>query len=194
MAEPLRDLRPGDALIVVDVQVDFCPGGALPIERGDEVVPVLNHWMAAAERAGVPIYASRDWHPAGHLSFVESGGTWPPHCVQDSPGARFHPDLKLPGSTIVVTKGVRFDRDQYSAFDGTGLGADLRRRGVRRVWVGGLAQDVCVRATVLDARREGLEAIVIADATLPVTRSDGERAIADMRQAGATFESTDQRS
>jgi nicotinamidase/pyrazinamidase len=183
-------LRPGDAVIAVDVQLDFCPGGALPIEHGDDVIPVLNHWIAAAADAGVPVFASRDWHPLHHLSFKESGGEWPVHCVQDSPGARFHPNLTLPDSAIVVTKGVRFDQDQYSAFDQTGLAHELRKRGVRRVWIGGLAQDVCVRATVLDARREGFDAIVIADATRPVTRAGGERANEEMRRAGACFETT----
>jgi nicotinamidase/pyrazinamidase len=191
MPYPQTSLRPGDALIVVDVQIDFCPGGALPIGCGDEVVPVLNRWIAAAADAQVPIFASRDWHPRNHLSFTESGGEWPVHCVQDSPGARFHPGLKLPDSAIVVTKGVRFDRDQYSAFDETGLATELRRRRVQRVWVGGLAEDVCVRATVLDARREGFDTIVIADATRPVTVTGGERANTDMRQAGAHFETTD---
>jgi nicotinamidase/pyrazinamidase len=190
MSDPRDALQPGDALIVVDVQVDFCPGGALPIEHGDEVVPVLNRWMAAAEDAHLPVFASRDWHPLDHLSFQESGGEWPIHCVQDSAGARFHPGLKLSDSAIVVTKGVRFDRDQYSAFDETGLATELRRRGVHRVWVGGLAQDVCVHATVLDARRGGFDTIVIADATRPVTRAGGERACAEMREAGARFEAT----
>jgi nicotinamidase/pyrazinamidase len=190
MSDPRQVLGAGDGLIVIDVQIDFCPGGALPIERGDEVVPVLNRWIAAAAEAQIPICASRDWHPLPHLSFAESGGEWPVHCVQDSPGARFHPDLKLPASTLVITKGVRFDRDQYSAFDETGLATELRQRGVRRVWVGGLAQDVCVRATVLDARREGFDAVVIADATRPVSRSGGERANEEMRQAGACFDTT----
>jgi nicotinamidase/pyrazinamidase len=190
MSDPRRVLRSGDALIVVDVQLDFCPGGALPIEHGDEVVPVVNHWMAAAAEAQIPICASRDWHPLHHLSFTESGGEWPVHCVQDSLGARFHPELKLPADALVVTKGVRFDRDQYSAFDQTGLATELRKQGVRRVWVGGLAQDVCVRATVLDARREGFDAVVIADATRPVTRSGAERANEEMRQAGACFDTT----
>jgi nicotinamidase/pyrazinamidase len=184
LADPQRVLQHGDALIVVDVQVDFCPGGALPIERGDEVVPVLNRWIAAAFRGGIPAYASRDWHPKGHLSFTESGGQWPPHCLQDSEGARFHPDLRIADSTVIVTKGVRFDRDQYSAFDETGLAKELRARSVKRVWVGGLAQDVCVRATVLDARREGFEVIVIADATRPVTRVGGDEANEEMRRGG----------
>ncbi len=191
MADPRRLLHSGDALILVDVQIDFCPGGALPIARGADVVPVLNRWTGAAADAGVPVYASRDWHPSGHMSFVESGGEWPPHCLQDSVGARFHPDLQLPASAVIVTKGVRFDRDQYSAFDETGLAVELERRHVRRVWVGGLAQDVCVRATVLDALRHRFEAIVIADGTRPVSPTGGEEALEEMRRAGARFETTD---
>lgn len=190
MADPPRAFETGDALLIVDVQIDFCPGGTLPIERGDEVVPVLNRWIAAASGSGVPVYASRDWHPAGHLSFTASGGEWPVHCLQDTTGARFHPDLNLPASAVIVTKGVRFDRDQYSAFDETGLATELRKRGVRRVWVGGLAQDVCVRATVLDACREGFDTVVIADGTRPVTREGGQTSTQDMRQAGARFETT----
>ena len=184
-------MQPGDALLLVDVQIDFCPGGALPIDGGDDVVPVLNRWIAAAARTGIPIYASRDWHPAGHLSFREAGGPWPPHCLQDSLGARFHPDLQLPADAILVTKGVRFDRDQYSAFDGTGLLVELGRRNVRRLWVGGLAQDVCVRATVLDGRRERFETLVIADGTRPVTTAGGDSAIEAMQAAGAVFVTTD---
>jgi nicotinamidase/pyrazinamidase len=190
MAEPERALQPTDAVIVVDVQIDFCPGGALPIERGDEVVPVLNRWISAAVKMQVPVIASRDWHPLGHLSFVESGGAWPRHCVQDSHGARFHPDLTLPESSILVTKGVRFDRDQYSAFDETGLAMELRKRGVRRVWIGGLAQDVCVRATVLDARQQGFETVLIADGTRPVSRDEGARATEEMRDRGVRIETT----
>ena len=191
MAEPRDVLRPGDALIVVDVQVDFCPGGALPIERGDEVIAVLHRWIRAAEEAHIPIVASRDWHPVHHVSFTEQGGEWPTHCLQETAGARLHPELVLPPSTIVVTKGNRTDRDQYSAFDDTGLANELRKRRVRRVWVGGLARDVCVRATVLHARELDFEAMVIADATRPVTREDGERADEEMRRAGARFETTD---
>src|SRR4051794_8753323 len=112
-------LQRGDALLIIDVQNDFCPGGALPIEHGDAVVPILNTWIGAAEAGGVPVYASRDFHPRTHLSFTQSGGRWPVHCLQDSDGARFHPDLRLPDTAIVVTKGTRFDRDQNSAFDGT---------------------------------------------------------------------------
>lgn len=190
MADSKSSLRHGDALIVVDVQRDFCEGGALAIPEGDAVVPVLNRWMAAAAASGVPVYASRDWHPLRHPSFVELGGPWPVHCVQDTPGAAFHRDLSLPESAIVVTKGTRFDKDQNSAFDGTGLEAELHRREIRRLWVGGLAQDVCVCATVLDARRHGFETVVISEATMPVTREGFARAAQQMREAGATFTAT----
>jgi len=179
-----NELKPGDALIVVDVQNDFCPGGALPIEDGDAVVPVLNRWIASAVAGGVPVYASRDWHPLGHLSFSERGGPWPPHCVQDSEGARFHPDLALPDSVVKVTKGVRFDQDQNSAFDQTGLAVQLRREGIQRLWIGGLAEDVCVLATALDARKEGFDVVVIENATRPVTIQGGEKARRIMRDAG----------
>ncbi len=107
-----ESLGRGDALLIVDVQKDFCSGGALPIKDGDQVVPILNHWIATAVALGVPIYASRDWHPVGHISFQSRGGPWPTHCIQDSDGARFHPNLKLPDSAVKVTKGTRFDRDQ----------------------------------------------------------------------------------
>lgn len=181
-------LREGDAIVVVDVQNDFCPGGALPIPDGDRVVPVLNAWIAGAERVGVPVYASRDWHPRGHPSFEGEGGKWPVHCVQDTPGAAFHPALKLPDSKVVVTKGTRFDRDQYSAFDGTGLDTRLQRDGVRRLLLGGLAQDVCVRATALDARRLGYEVVLIPGASLPVTAEGGVEALREMRDQAVVVE------
>lgn len=181
---PEDALQPGDALIVVDVQRDFCPGGALPIEDGDAVVPVLNRWIDRARSLGLPIFASRDWHPKGHLSFKPEGGEWPVHCVQGTKGADFHPDLQLPPEAEIVTKGGRTDRDQYSAFDETGLAAALRQRGVTRVFVGGLAEDVCVRATALDAAKAGLKTHLIAGATKPVTQEGGKAALNEMRQAG----------
>jgi nicotinamidase/pyrazinamidase len=179
--------QPGDALLIIDVQVDFCPGGALPIAEGDKVVPVLNRWIEAAQAKNIPIYASYDWHPLGHVSFKERGGPWPPHCVQGSEGARFHPDLRLPDSVVKIAKGVRFDHDQYSAFDQTGLAVRLRQDGIRRLWVGGLAEDVCVLATVLDARKEGFAVMLISDATRPVTPQGGEEARRKMRDAGVQF-------
>lgn len=179
-----QTFQPGDALIVVDVQNDFCPGGALPIENADAVIPVLNRWIANVAAAGVPVFASRDWHPAGHVSFAESGGPWPPHCIQDSDGAQFHPDLALPDTAVIVTKGVRFDQDQNSAFDQTGLAVRLRDEGISRVFIGGLAEDVCVLATALDAEKEGFEVILISDATLPVTPEGGKDARKKMQDAG----------
>jgi nicotinamidase/pyrazinamidase len=136
----------------------------------------------------VPVYASRDWHPVGHISFQERGGPWPPHCIQDSDGAKFHPDLALPDSTVIVTKGVRFDQDQNSAFDQTGLAAQLRKDGIRRLWVAGLAKDVCVLATMLDGCREGFEVVLIANATRPLTAEGGEKARRQMEKAGARID------
>lgn len=184
----VTSMRSGDALLLIDVQNDFCPGGALPIEEGDRVVPVLNRWLRAARERGIPVYASRDWHPRGHLSFVEAGGQWPAHCVQDTEGAAFHADLELPADVVLVAKGMRFDIDQYSAFNETGLEERLRGDGVRRLWVGGLALDVCVRATVLDALRAGLEVRVLVDATRPVAAEEGRSALDEMESAGAFLE------
>lgn len=174
----------GDALVIVDVQKDFCPGGPLAVDSGDAVVPVLNDWIARARSAGIPVIATRDWHPVGHLSFDERGGPWPPHCIQDSDGARFHPDLELPAKTVKVTKGVRFDQDQYSAFDQTGLASQLEHLNVRRLWLGGLAEDVCVLKTSLDARKHGLDVKLIAAATKPLSQEGGEKAREQMKAAG----------
>lgn|SRR5690606_19995635 len=178
-------LQSGDALLIVDVQKDFCAGGALAVPGGDEVVPVLNEWIEAARAAGVPIIASRDWHPREHVSFASQGGPWPEHCVQDTEGAEFHDDLALPDSAVRVSKGTAFDRDAYSAFDGTGLDTYLARHGIRRLWVGGLAEDVCVLQTVLDARRKGFDTHVIAGATRPVDPAARPRVLEEMEKAGA---------
>jgi nicotinamidase/pyrazinamidase len=181
-------MKEGDALLVIDVQNDFCKRGTLPIEGGEDVVPILNRWLRAARDRGIPVYASRDWHPRGHMSFAEAGGEWPAHCIQDTEGAAFRADLELPDDAVLVAKGVRFDLDQYSAFHETGLEQRLRSDGVRRLWVGGLALDVCVRATVLDALRAGLEVRMLLDATRPVSAEDGRRARDEMESAGAVLE------
>ncbi len=178
------------ALIVVDVQNDFCPGGTLAVPDGDVVVPVINEWIGRAQAAGMTVIASRDWHPPDHCSFAEQGGPWPAHCVRETPGAAFHPELRLPDNTRVVNKGQATDKDNYSAFDDTGLTETLRDQGIERVWVGGLAQDVCVRATVLDACEAGFETHLIREATraVDVTPGDGDRALEEMRDAGAIIE------
>jgi nicotinamidase/pyrazinamidase len=188
MAKPEELLDRADALLIVDVQNDFCPGGALPIAEGDAVVPVLNAWAAAAAARGVPIYASRDWHPSTHPSFAPQGGPWPVHCVQDTWGAAFHPRLDLTGAAIVVSKGTRFDKDQYSAFEDTGLAEEFRKRGIRRVWIGGLAEDVCVKATAVDAAKAGFDTRVIRAATRPVTAKGAEEAHREMQAAGVHLE------
>jgi nicotinamidase/pyrazinamidase len=185
MIKPETSLKKGDGLLVIDVQNDFCPGGALPIEEGDRVVAAINPWIAAARERSLPIYLSRDWHPAGHPSFRTSGGLWPGHCIQNSSGAEFHPSLRVPEEAVIVTKGVRFDQNQLSAFDQTGLAARLRADGVERLWVAGLALDVCVLETVLDARREGFEVCVLLEACRAVSPEGGAKARAKMCQAGA---------
>ena len=184
-------LTVSDALLLVDVQNDFCPGGALAVADGDAVVPALNAWIAAARQGGARVFASRDWHPPDHLSFAERGGLWPPHCVQDTPGAAFHPDLELPDDAVIVTKADQSEREAYSAFDSGELAAQLRAAGIERLWVGGLATDYCVKASVLDATElPALEVRVITNAIRAVDAApgDGEAALEAMREAGATLE------
>jgi nicotinamidase/pyrazinamidase len=179
-----------DALIIVDVQKDFCPGGALPVAGGDEVVPVLNEWIHCARGAGAAIIASRDLHPPDHVSFRQQGGPWPAHCVKGTPGADFHPDLELSDTVQIVNKGTARESDSYSAFADHSLADRLRRQGIQRLWIGGLAEDVCVRATVLDACEAGFEVHVLTDATRPVDAGEGRRACREMVAAGAILEKT----
>jgi nicotinamidase/pyrazinamidase len=180
-------LGPGDALIVVDVQRDFLPGGSLPVPGGDEVVPVLNRAIVAFVAAGLPVFATRDWHPVGHRSFVNRGGPWPPHCVQGSPGAAYADGLRLPPSATIVSKDTEPEQDTYSGFEGGDLDARLRAAGVRRVFVGGLATDYCVLHTVLDALARGYAVVLLTDAVRPVEAhpGDGRRAEEDMIRRGA---------
>ena len=175
------------ALIVVDVQNDFCPGGALAVREGDQVVPVFNRYLESFVKAGLPIYACRDWHPKNHKSFKARGGPWPPHCVQDTPGADFHPDLKLPANAVIISKAWRSEDESYSEFEGTNLELYLKRKGVRRVLVGGLATDYCVKHTVLDACRLGFETYLLTDASrgIDVKKGDSEKAVEEMKNAGA---------
>ncbi|MGH7830859.1 MAG: bifunctional nicotinamidase/pyrazinamidase [Candidatus Binatia bacterium] len=181
-----------DALLIVDVQNDFCPGGALPVKDGDRVVPVLNRYIKMFEKAKLPILATRDWHPEKTTHFNTYGGVWPPHCVQGTKGAEFHPDLALPAGVCVISKGMGPEEDSYSAFQGrdlAGLGlADiLRGRGVERIFVGGLATDYCVKFTVLDGVKEEFEAILLVDAIrgVDLRAGDSDRAIEEMVRAGA---------
>ena len=176
-----------DALLIVDVQCDFLPGGALAVPDGHAVVPVLNRYIAHATEAHVPVFASRDWHPHGHVSFRQRGGPWPVHCVTDTEGADFAPDLELPSDAAVISKATTADADAYSAFAGTGLADTLRSRNVQRLWIGGLATDYCVLNTVLDARKANFEVLYLDDGSraVDVKPGDGARAVARMREAGA---------
>jgi len=176
-----------DALIIVDVQRDFCSGGALPVPEGEKIIPVLNRYIKKFSEAGALIIATRDWHPPNHVSFKNHGGTWPPHCIQGTPGADFHPDLELPAETKIVSKASSADKEAYSGFDGTSLEKDLKKAGVQRVFVGGLATDYCVKSTVLDALNCGFETVLLLDAIkgVDVNPGDSERAIREMLNRGA---------
>lgn len=181
-----------EALVVVDVQNDFCPGGSLAVPDGDAVVPVLNEYARRFAAQSAPVFASRDWHPAVTRHFKDYGGPWPVHCVQGTAGAEFHPSLVLPREAIVVSKGMDPNEDAYSAFqaltdDGVALAAALQRRGVEHVYVGGLATDYCVKATVLDALARGFRATLLIDAArgVNVRPHDSELAIEAMVRAGA---------
>lgn len=183
MATP--SMTHNDALIIVDVQNDFCTGGALAIEQGEAVVPILNQWVKKAKDESIPVYASRDWHPREHVSFQAQNGPWPPHCIQDTEGAVFKEGLVLPDDAIIITKGTRFDRDQNSIFDETGLAFHLKRKGINRLFIGGLALDVCVLASVMDARANGFEVYLLKNGTRPVTAKDGQDALTRMETSGA---------
>lgn len=191
MSAPPMRIRADDALIIVDVQRDFCPGGALPISGADEIIPVVNDLVQEASEAGALVVATRDWHPPNHSSFRASGGPWPEHCVKGSDGAKFHAGLRLPKNAITISKGDRVEEDRYSDFDETGLGEELHRRGVNRVLICGLAQDVCVRATALDAIERGFETHVLLSATRPLTAAGGKEAVAEMVRAGVKVEGND---
>jgi nicotinamidase/pyrazinamidase len=188
MASEAMRLTPGDALIVLDVQRDFCAGGALEVSEADKIVSVVNNLITEAVAAGVPIVASRDWHPTGHASFRDCGGPWPAHCVQNSAGAQFHPDLRLPEQAIIVSKGALLERDQLSALNGTGLAERLRQLRVRRVLIVGLALDVCVLETALDAVSEEFETHVRLSGARAITPEGGRAAVEKMRKAGVFVE------
>jgi nicotinamidase/pyrazinamidase len=177
---------PSDALVVVDVQKDFCSGGALAVPGADEIVPVINRLIPKFEK----VVLTRDWHPADHLSFSTEpefrDKSWPAHCVADSPGAQFHEELQAPENAIVVNKGTQPDKEAYSAFEGTGLATELEKRGIDRIFVCGLATDYCVKNTALDGRKNGFEVVVIRDAIRGVDNPPGsaDAAIEAMKEAG----------
>jgi nicotinamidase/pyrazinamidase len=180
-------LGKGDALLIVDLQNDFLPGGALAVPRGDLVIAPINALIGLYHGRGLPIYASRDWHPTDHCSFTAQGGPWPPHCVAASEGALFSEALQLPEEAIVVSKALTAAEDAYSAFNGTGLARSMLADGITRLAVCGLATDYCVLNTVLDGIEAGFEVLLVAEATraVEVAPGDGDRAIARMLAKGA---------
>jgi nicotinamidase/pyrazinamidase len=180
----MLQVEPSDALIIVDVQNDFCSGGALPVPEGEKVVRAINSMQKSFDH----IVFSRDWHPDDHCSFsyapTYTDGSWPSHCVQNSPGAEFHGDLRVPVDALIIDKASSPDQENYSAFDGTGLADNLRRHNVQRVFVTGLALDYCVRATALDALKEGFSVALAKDAVRAVSPDKTEEILQELRRAG----------
>ncbi len=180
------------ALLIVDVQNDFCPGGALAVPGGGNIVPVLNRYIAYFSRKKLPVFASRDWHPPRTQHFVSFGGKWPAHCIQGTRGALFHPALKLPRDAIQLYKGMYPDRDDYSALQaedlgGRNLASFAQMMGIKELYVGGLATDYCVKESVLDALKKGLKVKLLTDGIkgVDLKPGDSEKAIARMVKAGA---------
>lgn len=180
-------LAPGDALLVVDLQNDFLPGGALGIAGGDVLLPVLRRYCECFVRHRLPIVFSRDWHPPRHCSFSEQGGPWPVHCVADTSGSLAPTQFQIPSTVEMIYKATTPDKDVYSVFEDTPLHDLLQRDHVRRLFIGGLATDYCVLCSVRDARRLGYEACLLIDGIAAVNRQpgDGQRAIDEMLRIGA---------
>jgi len=179
-----------DALVVVDMQKDFMPGGALPVPKADEIVPVVNEYVKLFERAGLPVFFTRDWHPPNHISFKGHGGVWPPHCVQNTEGAEFHEDLYLPpDNKFIISKGTSPDFDAYSGFQGTLLEDLLRERGVKRLFVCGVATDYCVKNTAVGGLNLGFQVFLLRDAIrgVDVNPGDSERAVDEVLRRGGVL-------
>lgn len=186
MSDPVS-IQDGDALLLVDVQNDFLPGGSMAVPDGGQVVALLSRCVDLFYRHGQPVYATRDWHPADHCSFQAQGGLWPSHCVQETPGAEFAPGLGLAAFAMIVSKASNPGQDACSGFDGTNLAFQLMMYGVKRLFIGGLATDSAVFHTVCDALKQGVAVYVLSDAIRAMNAAEGERAIAEMAALGAQF-------
>jgi nicotinamidase/pyrazinamidase len=188
MCTPPAALEPrfGDALLVVDVQRDFLSGGALEVPNGDAVIAVLNRYIAAFDRRRLPVVIARDWHPVNHRSFRELGGQWPEHCVAGTHGAELPAALRRPAHCHLISKGIKPESWGDSAFEGTGLASLLREECCRRIFIGGLATEYCVRITARDALRAGFEVVVLEDAVraMNLRPDDGAHALADVVRHG----------
>ena len=187
MSKGILKLEKYDVLIIVDVQNDFLPGGALEVPNSDVIIPVLNRYIVLFSKAGLPVVATRDWHPPDHCSFKNQGGLWPPHCVRGTKGAEFSPELELPENTIIVSKATSVESDAYSGFEGTNLDKILREKGIERLFIGGLATDYCVLNTVKDALKNGYKVFLLTDAikAVNIKPDDGAKAEKEMIEGGA---------
>jgi len=188
----------GDALIIVDLQNDFLEGGALAVPEGNQIIAPLNNAIKIFQNQNLPVFLTRDWHPSNHCSFQEFGGPWPPHCVQDTPGAEITSDLQINENINIITKGTKFEPDEYSGFQGldkdeNSFDTSLKQRGIKRVFIGGLATDYCVLFTVLDALNLGYEVYVLTVAirAVNVKPDDGKRALEQMTGKGAKLTTTE---
>jgi nicotinamidase/pyrazinamidase len=170
------------ALIIVDMQNDFMPSGSLPIPDSDKIIPVLNKYIELFVSRKFPIFATRDWHPPDHKSFKQRGGMWAMHCVRDTKGAEFHPELKIPRNATIISKATDADREAYSAFERTELARKLEQEGIKRVLIGGVATDYCVKSTALDAVRLGFDAVLLEDAVKGINNSGD--AVKEMQKSG----------
>ena len=177
-------IRSVDALIIVDMQNDFMPSGALPIENAHTIIPIINKYIKLFKDLGGTIVATRDWHPPNHISFNIRGGPWPPHCIQNTKGAEFHPFLELPSNTIVVSKATNEDKEAYSGFDSTELDSVLKARKIKRVFICGVATEYCVKATAIDAINLGYQTFILIDAIKGVNKIDSERVINELLSYG----------
>ena len=173
---------PEEALIVVDMQRDFMPGGALPVPEADRIIPRINRYIEEFRKKGALIVATRDWHPPNHISFKEQGGPWPKHCVQNTPGAEFV--VELPEDAVIISKATEPDKEAYSGFEGTNLAQILKERGVKRVYICGVATEYCVKATALDAVKNGFETYLLRDAVKGITKEGELEALEEMKRAG----------
>ncbi|OIQ74720.1 peroxyureidoacrylate/ureidoacrylate amidohydrolase RutB [mine drainage metagenome] len=183
----LEPAQSGDALLVVDMQRDFMPGGSLAVPDAQGLVAPLNRWLRRFAADALPVCASRDWHPPHHASFIAAGGPWPAHCVAGTDGAAFAAGLALPADAFIASKGTRVDADSYSAFGDTALDAELRGLAVRRLCVGGVATEFCVLYTVLDALRLGYAVLLLGDSIAALDEVAGAQALRAMRDAGAAL-------
>ncbi|RLG89263.1 MAG: nicotinamidase [Thermoprotei archaeon] len=174
-----------DALIIVDMQKDFMPQGALPVPEGDTIIPIINNYLRIFQESKASVILTRDWHPPNHISFKSRGGLWPPHCIRNSEGAKFHPDLKIPSNAVIISKATEPDKEAYSGFDGTELNSILTSRAVKRVFICGVATEYCVKETALDALRLGYLVLILNDAIKGISKSNSEKALELLLNKGA---------